>query len=77
MLDDHDQTSSEATLLDAFRFHYQRIESGVIEATSTTATSSSGSDLVVVERLGDDIDEYTSLFNQVLVVLSFSSNLQA
>lgn len=75
MLDDSNQTSSEGTLLDAFRLHYRRIESGVTEATSST--SSSGSDLVVVERLGDDIDEYTSLFNQVFIILSFSSNIQA
>lgn len=54
----------EPTLLDAFRLYYQRIEAGVIEATASTS-SSSGSDLNVVSRLGDDIDEYLSLFNQV------------
>lgn len=46
-------------LLDRFRQHYNLIESGVLAVTSNT------SDLSTVSHLGDDIDEYTSLFNQV------------
>jgi len=51
----------EATLLDAFRLYHQKLESAIIDITS----SSSGADSVIVERLGDDIDEFTALFNQV------------
>ena len=51
----------EATLLDAFRLYYQKLESAIVDITS----SSSGTDSVIVARLGDDIDEFTALFNQV------------
>lgn len=59
--------SNEPALINAFRIHYQRIESQVVDVTSST-TSSTGSDLVVVSRLGDDIDEYSTLFQQVFII---------
>lgn len=50
-----------ATLLDAFRLYYQGLESSIADITSL----GSGVDLVIVARLGDDIDEFAALFNQV------------
>lgn len=46
-------------LLDAFRTHYLRFERLVTEAT-THATDST-----VLARLGDELDEYTNLVNEV------------
>lgn len=48
----------EDTLLNSFRLYYQKLERSIRKI-------SSGTDLVVVARLGDDIDEFTILFNQV------------
>lgn len=49
-----------AELLDAFRLHYHRFESGIHEAVTTSA------DTVVLWRLGDDLDQYISLVNEVV-----------
>lgn len=51
----------EPTLLDAFRLYYNRLESSITNIISST----SANDLIVVARLGDDIDEFSTLFNQV------------
>lgn len=51
----------ELILLDAFYLYYQQFEPVVVN----TIDSALGSDLVMVARLGDDIDEFSALFNQV------------
>ena len=57
MLEDTEEPR-EITLLNAFRLYYQKLEQSIREILL-------GTDLVVVARLGDDIDEFTVLFNQV------------
>lgn len=52
--------AAAAELLDAFCSHYHRFESNVHEAIATSA------DTVVLWRLGDDLDQYTGLINEVV-----------
>lgn len=46
-------------LLNAFRAHYRRYENAVHEAVANSA------DAVVLWRLGDDLNEYIGLVNEV------------
>ncbi len=57
MLEDTEEPR-EITLLNALRHYYQKLEQSIHEILL-------GTDLAVVARLGDDIDEFTVLFNQV------------
>lgn len=52
-------------LLDAFRFHYRRYEHLVQEATR------SATDSTVIARLGDEVDEYINLVNEVCNSLAY------
>lgn len=51
--------NGELDLLDAFRYHYFRYETVVREAI-THATDST-----VLARIGDDLDEYTTILAEV------------
>lgn len=52
-------TSSIADLLTAFRSYYYQFTNAVRDAVI------SNSDAVVLARLGDDVDQYMQLVNQV------------
>ena len=55
---DRGTLSSEA-LLAAFRLHYHRFDQAIHEALGAPTDS------VVLARLGDDIDEYLAIVNEV------------
>ena len=55
----HLNPASTSELLEAFRTHYRRFETGVHEAVSNST------DAVVLWRLGDDLDQYTRLVTEV------------
>lgn len=57
----------EPTLLDAFHLYYLQLEPTVVNAVN----SFSGNGLVIVVRLGDDIDAFSTLFNQVSIYYIF------
>lgn len=46
-------------LLDAFRIHYRRYERLVLQATQAAT------DTTVLARLGDEVDEYIRIVNEV------------
>lgn len=48
-------------LLSAFRIHYHQFQLAVTEALNEDT------DTTVVERLGDDLDEFTALVNEVCI----------
>ena len=56
--------NQESDLLDAFRSHYFRYETIVREAI-TLATDST-----VLARIGDDLDEYSTLLAEVISILT-------
>jgi hypothetical protein len=51
--------SPATSLLDAFKLHYNRFQDAV------TAIIQTPTDAVVIARLGDDLDEYIQLVEQV------------
>jgi hypothetical protein len=63
-----DNSHANLTLLDAFRAHYFRLN-GVIEEAMRTPT-----DATVLERIGDDLMEYSSLLDEVGRSLCLSEN---
>jgi hypothetical protein len=56
-------------LLNAFRAHYRRYENAVHEAVVNST------DAVVLWRLGDDLDQYLGLVNEVSTALGISTKL--
>lgn len=52
-------SAAAAELLDAFRQHYRSFEEKV------TAATGGGMDSTVLWRLGDDLQQFTSLVNEV------------
>jgi hypothetical protein len=57
----HLNPTSHSELLEAFRNHYRCFERNVHDAVTNSA------DTVVLWRLGDDLDQYTSLVTEVSV----------
>ena len=53
------ETSENPELLDAFRSHYQRFVEAIQDAVQN------GTDSVVLERLGDDLEEFNTVVNEV------------
>lgn len=60
-----DDPNRPEALLDAFRSHYHRFE------TSVTNIIQSPTDAVVIARLGDDLDEFARLVQEVRIRLTF------
>jgi hypothetical protein len=65
----HLNPTSHSELLEAFRNHYHRFERSVHDAVVNSA------DTVVLWRLGDDLDQYTSLVTEVSVIVALRNSL--
>lgn len=50
---------AQNVLLNAFRSHYQRFQTAVTDLVGSNA------DAIVISRLGDDIDEFAEIVNEV------------
>lgn len=65
----HLNPTSRSELLEAFRSHFHRFERSVHDVVTNSA------DTVVLWRLGDDLDQYTSLVTEVCVTIALWNSL--
>src|SRR6201996_6985018 len=62
---------AQGVLLNAFRTHYQRFQTAV-----TNLVERHNSDVIVISRLGDDLDEFAAIVSAASALLSIKNNTE-